>query len=210
MHVISDSDLSPERKALEWAMASRLVPGETDCGDKALVISSDTHSLIAVVDGVGHGTAAARAAELALERLQDDPAAPLSTLIRRCHDALRDTRGVAIGLASVEGSDGALTWVGVGSVQGRLVPRNHQESGASMMLRPGVAGDRLPSLRPATLKIQRGDLLLLATDGLREGFADALDPRGSVQDIADRLLSEYHRPQDDGLLLVARYLDDRP
>jgi hypothetical protein len=79
-----------------------------------------------------------------------------------------------------------------------------------MMLRPGVAGDRLPSLRPATLKIHRGDLLLLATDGLREGFADAFDPRGSVQDIADRLLSEYHRPQDDGLLLVARYLDDAP
>lgn len=77
-----------------------------------------------------------------------------------------------------------------------------------MMLRPGIAGDRLPSLRPATLRIRRGDLLLLATDGLREGFADALDPRGSVQDIADRIISEYHRPQDDGLLLVARYLDN--
>ena len=210
MHVVRDSDVSPERKVLEWAMSSRLVPGETDCGDKALVISSESRSLIAVVDGVGHGTAAAHAADLALERLQDDPAAPLSALIRRCHDALRGTRGVAIGLAAIRGSHGALTWTGVGSVQGRLVPRDHQESGATMMLRPGVVGDHLPSLRPATLKMQRGDLLLLATDGLREGFADALDPRGSVQDIADRLLSQYHRPQDDGLLLVARYLDDAP
>jgi hypothetical protein len=79
-----------------------------------------------------------------------------------------------------------------------------------MLLRPGIAGDQLPSLRPATLKIQRGDLLLFATDGLREDFADALDTRGSVQEIADRILSEYHRPQDDGLLLVARYLDSAP
>jgi negative regulator of sigma-B (phosphoserine phosphatase) len=210
MHVVSDSAVSPERKVLEWAMASRLVPGETDCGDKAIVLSSHTRSLIAVVDGVGHGSAAAHAAELALERLQEDPAGPLSSLIRRCHDALRGTRGVAMGLASVGGSNGAMTWLGVGNVQGRLVSPNDGESGASMMLRPGIAGDRLPSLDPATLKIQRGDLLLLATDGLREGFADGLDPRGTVQDIADRILNEYHRPQDDALLLVARYLDNAP
>jgi hypothetical protein len=208
MQVVSASEASPERKVLEWATAWRLVPGETDCGDKAIVIFSPTRSLIAVVDGVGHGSAAAYAADLAIERLRKDPAGSLSTLIRQCHDALRHTRGVAMGLASLGGSHGAMTWVGVGNVQGRIVPGNKREGGASMMLRPGIAGDRLPPLRPATLKIRRGDLLLLATDGLREGFADALDPRGSVQDIADRILGEYHRPHDDGLLLVARYLDN--
>jgi phosphoserine phosphatase RsbX len=210
MQVVSASEASPERKVLEWATASRLVPGETDCGDKAIVISSQTRRLLAVVDGVGHGSAAAYAAELAIERLQEDPGGSLPALIRRCHDALQDTRGVAIGLASLGGSHGGMTWVGVGNVQGRLVPRDKRESGASMMLRPGIAGDRLTSLRTATLKIRRGDLLLLATDGLREGFADALDPRGSVQDIADRILSAYHRPHDDALLLVARYLDNAP
>jgi phosphoserine phosphatase RsbX len=206
MDVVSDVDVSPESKGLEWAVASRLVSGESDCGDKAVVIPLQTRSLIAVVDGVGHGSAAAHAAELAIDRLREDPTASLSALIRRCHDALQDTRGVAMGLASLGESGGAMTWVGVGSVQGRLVPHNNVEVGASMMLRPGIAGDRLPALHPATLNIRRGDLLLLATDGLREGFADDFDPSGSVQDIADRILHEYHRPQDDGLLFVARYL----
>lgn len=199
-----DSGVGGE-KLLEWAVASRLVAGETDCGDKAMVISSQTRSLIAVVDGVGHGSAAAYAAQLAIERLRENAEESLSTLIRRCHDALRDTRGVAMGLASFDGSPGAMTWVGVGNVQGRLV-RDDTDLGASMMLTAGIAGHRLSRLHPATLGIRRGDLLLLATDGLREGFADSLDRKGSVQDIADRVLSEYHRPQDDGLLLVARYL----
>jgi negative regulator of sigma-B (phosphoserine phosphatase) len=207
MHLMSDPGVGPEKRALEWAVAYRLVAGETDCGDKALVISSPPNSLIAVVDGVGHGSAAAYAAELAIDRLREHATDSLPSLIARCHDALQDTRGVAMGLASLGGSHGAMTWLGVGNVQGRLVPRDNTKRGASMMLTAGIAGDRLPRLHPATLKIRRGDLLLLATDGLREGFADSLDPSGPVQDIADRILSEYHRPQDDGLLLVARYLD---
>jgi phosphoserine phosphatase RsbX len=204
-NLVSDSDISPERKVLEWAVASRLIPGETVCGDRAFATSSPRRSLIAVVDGVGHGSAAAHAAKLAIDRLREHAAESLPSLIARCHEALQDTRGVAMGLASIGGLHDALTWAGVGNVQGRLV-HDDAGQGGSMMLNPGVAGHRLPRLRPATLKIRRGDLLLLATDGLREGFADALDPSGSVQDIADRILDEYHRPQDDALILVARYL----
>jgi negative regulator of sigma-B (phosphoserine phosphatase) len=207
MQLRGDSDVDPARKVLEWAVASRLVPGEIVCGDKAVVVSSPTRSLIAVVDGVGHGSAAAYAAELAIELLRDHATESLPALITRCHGALQDTRGVAMGLASIGEHRSALTWAGVGNVQGRLVPHDDTDRGGSMMLTAGVAGHRLPPLRSATLKIRRGDLLLLATDGLREGFADSFDPSGSVQDIADRILNQYHRPQDDGLLLVARYLD---
>jgi phosphoserine phosphatase RsbX len=207
MPLMSDCEVGPEKKMLEWAVTSRLVPGESVCGDKAVVVSSRTRSLIAVVDGVGHGSAAAYAAELAIDRLRDHATESLPSLITRCHAALQNTRGVAMGLASIGRSQSTLTWAGVGNVQGRLVPRDGAEGGGSMMLTAGVAGHRLPRLSPVTLQIRRGDLLLLATDGLREGFADSLDPSGSVQDIAERILNEFHRPQDDGLLVVARYLD---
>jgi phosphoserine phosphatase RsbX len=196
-----------ERSALEWAVASRAVSGESECGDKAIVISSRTHSLIGVVDGLGHGREAASAARLAIDRLREHSAESITSLVVRCHDALRNTRGVAMGLAYVAGSRGTITWVGVGNVQGRLVPHDDKKRGASMMLTGGIAGHHLSRLRPTTLKIERGDLLLFATDGLREGFADSLDSSGSAHDIAHRILTEYHRPQDDSLLLVARYLD---
>lgn len=199
----------PGGKRLEWAIASRSLAGESECGDQAAVIPSRTDSLIAVVDGLGHGSPAAQAASLAIERLREHPAEPLPSLMRRCHDALQNTRGVAMALALIPGSLGMLTWLGIGNVQGRVVPVDDKERGASMMLSAGIAGARWPQLHPARVKIRRGDLLLLATDGLREGFADSLDRSGSVDDIAHRVLDEYHRPEDDSLVLVARYLSGR-
>jgi phosphoserine phosphatase RsbX len=207
MHLVAKSDIGRDAKTLEWAVASRPVPGESDCGDKAIVISSPTGSLIGAVDGVGHGSEAALAAELAIDRLREHAGDSLPSLITECHHALQNTRGVAMGLALLGESPGKMTWVGIGNVQGRLVRFDDKQRTASMMLAAGIAGHHLPRLHPATLKIRRGDLLLLATDGVREGFADSLDPTGSVHDIAQRILNEYHRPEDDGLLLVARYLD---
>lgn len=200
---------TPGDNKLEWAIASRSLPGESECGDQAAVISSRTDSLIAVVDGLGHGSAAAQAATLAIQRLREHAAEPLPTLMRRCHDALQNTRGVAMALALIPASLGTLTWLGIGNIQGRVVRANDEERGVSMMLSAGIAGDRWPRLHPARVQIGRGDLLLLATDGLRDGFADSLDRSGSVDDIAHRLLDEYHRPQDDSLVLVARYLSGR-
>lgn len=188
-------------------MASISAPGESECGDKAIVISSKRQTLMAVVDGLGHGPRAALAAGLAIDQIQKHAAESLPSLIERCHKRLGDTRGVAMGLASLATPDGTLTWVGIGNVQGRVVPKNGGQHGASMMLSAGIVGHLLPPLRPTRLDLGRGDLLLLATDGLREGFADSLDPGGSVRDIANRLLGRSHRAQDDGLLLVARYLD---
>jgi phosphoserine phosphatase RsbX len=197
-------------RALEWAIASRPLPGESECGDKATVIYGETGSLFAVVDGLGHGPDAAIAARAAIDGLSEHAGEPLPSLIERCHEALRHTRGAAIGLASLGGSQGTMSWVGIGTVQGRVVRGDDKAAaGASMMLTPGIAGHQIPKLRPARLKLRRGDLLLLATDGLREGFADSLDPTGSVHDIAHRTLEQYHRPQDDSLLLVVRLLVDR-
>jgi phosphoserine phosphatase RsbX len=197
-----------ERNRLDWAIASMPADGESECGDKGIVISSHLHSLIAVVDGVGHGPQAALAASEAIDEIRNHATESLPSLIKLCHKRLQNTRGVAIGLASLRESDGIVTWVGIGNVQGRVVREGH-EPGASMMLSAGIAGHQLPKLRPTRLRLGRGDLLLMATDGLREGFADSFDSTGSVRDIADRILEDSHRSQDDSLLLVVRYLDNR-
>jgi hypothetical protein len=65
----------------------------------------------------------------------------------------------------------------------------------------------LPSLRKETLPVRRGDVLLLATDGVDRSFADWPDLVGSPQDIADRILARYGREDDDALVLAARVLE---
>ncbi len=82
-----------------------------------------------------------------------------------------------------------------------LLPRQE-----SLLLRPGVLGVRLPRLSASVLQVSVGDLLVFATDGLKEGFEAHPHLRASPQQIADRILDQYGRGTDDALVLVARYL----
>ena len=66
--------------------------------------------------------------------------------------------------------------------------------------------DELPRLHPVVLPIARGDTLLFATDGVREGFAEGLPPEATPQQLADQILARHGKGTDDALVLVARYL----
>ena len=167
-------------------------------------------ALVAVIDGLGHGHEAARAAQIARETVCEVVGADIIALAHRCHRALASTRGAAVALAYVSTSASTLTWLGVGNVEGRLITGDHRtrppSANASLRLRPGVIGHQLPAIDTATLDIHRGDILILSTDGITPGFGEALDVSGSSQRIAERILAEHWTVADDGLVLVLRYL----
>ena len=73
------------------------------------------------------------------------------------------------------------------------------------MTKGGVVGYNLPSVRVTSAALEPGDLLVLATDGVGSGFAEALAPGGGAQQIADRILAEHGKPADDALVVVVRY-----
>ena len=60
----------------EWAVAFRPAPGELVCGDRHLVREQEGLVLAAVVDGLGHGTSAAEAAEAAAEEVRAEGKPP--------------------------------------------------------------------------------------------------------------------------------------
>ena len=199
----------PEQAGLlEWCTAGRPLAGEERSGDDALVIAGERGALVAVIDGVGHGPLAAEAAEVAVAALRQDPWLDVEELTKRCHEALRPTRGAAVGLAAFH-SAGTLTWLGVGNIIGRLVSGGGLSAPAGRWLGSvsGVAGDEdLPALRPATIPVRRGDVLILATDGIDSAFVDEVVATGTCAEIADRVLRDFARASDDALVVVARYL----
>jgi phosphoserine phosphatase RsbX len=210
---VADRPAGGRAGVVEWAVAGRPLPGELRSGDRALVLAGGRAALVAAVDGVGHGHAAARAADIAVATLREsDGREDVVALARRCHEALRGSRGAALGLAVLHG-DGTLTWLGVGNIAGRLVPGGEPSpaGGDCLASQAGVAGDVLPALRPATIPLRRGDLLILATDGVDGAFADDLVATGSCEEIAARILRAHARDTDDALVVAARYLgeDDR-
>ena len=196
---------------LRYGIASRAMSGEVVSGDVAVVARRDNGHLFAAIDGVGHGEQALVAARTAADVLHCHASEPVAALIERCHVALRGTRGVAMAVAAIHAASRRLTWVGVGNVQGLLrrrtlsADRDHEV----LLQRAGLVGAHLPRLHASTIALRDGDVLALATDGLRAGFANGLVGSGAPQDAANRALESFGTSTDDALVIVARLCEGR-
>jgi negative regulator of sigma-B (phosphoserine phosphatase) len=190
---------------LEWGAATAMLPGQTESGDLHLVVSTPERTFVAAVDGLGHGTEAAVASRVAAETLRECPNEPVISLLRRCHENLKPTRGAVISLASFSFRDAMMTWVGIGNVAGFLLRADQNLPNETLLLRSGVVGVQLPPLQAAVLPVGPGDVLVFATDGVRTDFAENIMPTASIQTTAERLLAKYNKGTDDALVVVARY-----
>ena len=193
---------------IEWGIATQAAAGYDESGDNYLVESFTDGTLVAVVDGLGHGPQAANAAETAITALRGRTHEPIATLVKRCHEASRRTRGVVISLASFR-EDHTMSWLGIGNVNGILLhpPGAGSTSNRERLLpRGGVVGYQLPTPRPVTISVRPGDTLVFATDGLRSALVEDIDLDQEPQQMADDALARYGRGTDDALVLVARYV----
>jgi negative regulator of sigma-B (phosphoserine phosphatase) len=196
---------------IEWGTAGRALGDGEPSGDNHVVRQFAGGVLLGVVDGLGHGREAAAAAGIAVETLERHAEEPVVPLVRRCHDALRGSRGVAMSLASIDSVDNSMTWIAVGNVEAVLLRR---DAGAAvkwerLLLRGGVIGYQLPALRASLTSVRAGDMLILATDGLRSDFAEAIDAQASPGRNAESILGGFSKGTDDALVLVARYMGGR-
>ena len=199
------------QQPLEWGVATRCRRGEVASGDLAVICPLPDGVLVAAIDGLGHGEQAGYAARVAGAALRENPSGELVPLVERCHQALNGTRGAAISLAFVSASDSTLTWLGVGSVEGRLMsaePAAKRAKG-SLALARGLPGHQLPKIGSATLDLRTGDVLLMATDGVGRAFSHSREISGSPRAIAERIMEDCWKPSDDALVVAARFLGRR-
>jgi phosphoserine phosphatase RsbX len=196
------------RSLIDWAVAGQALTGQAESGDRAWTKVGEASAHLAVVDGLGHGSEAVRAALSAISVLDDlDGDSPIE-IFKRCHERLKPMRGAVMSLASFQAADSTMTWLGVGNIEGVLLRRRHDSQireRETLVQVPGVLGDRLPPLMPSVVKVSPGDILIFATDGVGASFAENANLRDSPQDIADRILNRYAKGTDDALVLVARY-----
>jgi negative regulator of sigma-B (phosphoserine phosphatase) len=193
---------------LEWAVASMALAGETRSGDLHFVTEGDWGGLAAVVDGVGHGEEAMAAAQAAVAELQRHAREPVTSLIQRCHRALKSTRGAVITLVSFTPDDSTATAVGIGNVEAVLLHArpSAEPKSESVLLRGGVVGSHLPPLQTNIFSVDYGDVLIFSTDGVRNDFTSGLSLGIPIRTMAERVLKDYARGNDDALVLAVRYL----
>lgn len=199
------------RPFLEWGVATQPIPGEPACGDLHLVKPFANGVLVAAVDGLGHGDEAIAVSRTAIQVLEGQAGQSVITLVKLCHEALMNTRGVVLTLASFNTLDATVSWLSVGNVAGLLLRADITAMPyyETALLRGGVVGYQLPPLSASVFAVAPNDLLILATDGIRDSFGQGVLLKGTPQQIADSIMNRHFKGNDDGLVLVVRFLGTR-
>jgi phosphoserine phosphatase RsbX len=194
---------------IEWATAGRPRPGEHVCGDQSIAVGIESGAaLFGVLDGLGHGPAAANAAVAAAEALKNARGERVEVLIQLCHRVLGGTRGAAMTLARIDFAAGQVYWTGVGNVTANLVAKTASgiQVRSSARLAAGIVGYRIPEISPAqVVPIRTGDLLVIASDGIAEDHLDHIDFAAPATVIAEQILGKHAKESDDAMVLAARH-----
>ncbi|RLB27510.1 MAG: hypothetical protein DRH11_18565 [Deltaproteobacteria bacterium] len=197
---------------LEIGTAIRPFRNISHCGDRIAYWREEKRTTLCVVDGLGHGIFAQRAAEAAIEYVGDHLSLPLPELFAGCDAEIRATRGVAMGISVIDEQASTLTYAGVGNT--RLIIARKETNGPAeqrevhcLMSDYGIVGGGYSKLTPETLPLFQGDWVLMFTDGIRElidlwSYDEGL--LSDAQGLAGRILEDWGRITDDAAVLVLR------
>jgi Anti-sigma regulatory factor (Ser/Thr protein kinase) len=176
--------------------------GEHACGDRWEIATAREGITLMLVDGLGHGPDAALASASAAHAFERCADAAHDSMLSTLDAAMRETRGAAISVAEISDGAEAITFTGVGNVEGRvfggpstqyLVPQN------------GIVGHGMPVLRSTQATWPVGGLMVMHTDGIAarwrlDAYEGALTLHPAL--LAGMLYRDCARDRDDASVLV--------
>ncbi len=193
----------PRSEPLAYGAVCVPKPGETACGDSWDVKLVGNHALVLLVDGLGHGPEAERAALAAKHRIRQSSDVGLD-MLQSLHAALASTRGAALGLLEAELPGGPVYFSGIGNTAGMLMGSGKRRSLVSIN---GIAGHQMRRPQRFEVPVDQDWLLMMYTDGLSSQIS--LDPYPGLRNrhpavVAAVLYRDFARGNDDATVLVAR------
>ena len=188
------------------------INGEKVCGDAFAAAHSSSRSVFMVVDGLGHGPAAAEAALAATETFEKYRSEPPAEIMGRIDDALKPTRGAAAAVAEIQHDRGLLVYCGVGNIVG-IVVIPEEGSARSMVSHNGIVGHQTPRIAEFNYPWSSKASLIMHSDGLNthwnlKSYPGLLNKDPAL--IAAVLYRDQNRTRDDATVLVARPRDFTP
>ncbi|MDY6835050.1 MAG: SpoIIE family protein phosphatase [Chloroflexota bacterium] len=194
------------RGAMRIAVASRPKLGERANGDVCYYRKFDDNLLICLMDGAGHGEAAQVVARKTVDYFERNHDLDLVELTKGCHEELKGTRGGVMGLALIQ--DGLVSYVGVGNIRASLstMVQGETERKVSFLTSlGGIVGYNLRKVMQFQYPYEHGSTLVMLTDGIFSGIniADYVGDGGDPKDIANRILRECSKDDDDATVVVA-------
>jgi hypothetical protein len=178
--------------------------GEDVCGDSWSSAETGDACSVLVADGLGHGLAAADAANAAVRCFETTPSLGPADQVSAMHLALRGTRGAAVAVARVNRRAGVLAFAGVGNVAGSIIAK---EGARHLVSLSGTAGHTVRKVNEFTYSWCADALLVMHTDGLGGRWNLAQYPGLIEHDpsiVAGVLFRDFNRGRDDVTVIAAR------
>ncbi len=187
---------------------SRPHPKMTVNGDTFVIRHWNGHSLVAVIDGVGHGQYAQRASQAARSYIESHYDQPLDMIFKGAARACRGSRGVVMAIAVFRWSDGEIKFASIGNIETRLFGVNKTDK---FHLRRGIVGLQMPTPHVVTDLWAPGATLVLFSDGISSRWSQAdlgVDRDSPSARLAHRILMDHVKENDDATVAVVK--DRRP
>jgi hypothetical protein len=160
-----------------------------------------------VVDGLGHGPLASRAATTAVEAFAGTDRLPgPEAVVHTLHGALRPTRGAAVGIVELDLIGRVLRFAGVGNVAAILESGGAQRA-RGLVSHNGIVGHEARRIQEFSLPWPGRGVLVVHSDGLQTQWK--LDAYSGLQArhpsvIAGVLYRDFRRKNDDVTVVVLK------
>lgn len=178
--------------------------GEEVSGDNWNCHGDQTRNLLLVVDGLGHGPAAASASSAAVRVFREHPHQSPQRIVEITHAALRSTRGAALAIAEINFEQQVVRFSGIGNISASISsPAGH----ANLVSYNGTVGHEVRKIHEFTYPWDANGLLIMHSDGLSTQWKLDRYPGLSQKHpslIAGVLYRDFHRDRDDVTVLVAK------
>ncbi|HET9741508.1 MAG TPA: ATP-binding SpoIIE family protein phosphatase [Terriglobales bacterium] len=180
------------------------IHGESRCGDDWDDKQQTDKRLIMLADGLGHGPAAADAAEEAIAAFRANLHRSPKEIIELAHARLQKTRGAAVAVAEIDFGRQIVRYSGVGNIAGTLLVNG---SSRSLISGNGIVGHQLAHAHEFTFPWERTASLIMHSDGVNTRWS--LDPYPGLKSkspalIAGVLYRDFKRGRDDATVVVSR------
>jgi anti-sigma regulatory factor (Ser/Thr protein kinase) len=192
------------KQTIPWGAVIRPLAGEQACGDAIAVRESGDRFVALAADGLGHGTFAADAANLAVDAFRQARSFEAEDLAAGIHAALRATRGAAIGIMTVDLPGHISTFCGIGNIAASL---NSLGQSKKLTTLNGTAGLVARRIQGFQYPYARDTLLIMHSDGISGSWALEKYPglaQAAPMLIASVLYRDFGKARDDASILVAR------
>lgn len=179
-------------------------PGESICGDQWVVEPVAEGWVCGVADGLGHGPDAFRAAAAAVDTIHRHRGRPVGELIEEAHEALRPTRGAALGVAALDRSEGRVWFAGIGNITAAVYCRAHWRR---LVSHNGTVGHGLRKISEFSQPWAEGAVLIMHSDGISTHWDLARYPGLLARDpglICGVLYRDFARGHDDATVVAVK------